>query len=316
MRFWQKGMINLALNPKVKFFMQTNRSASVFARQFVGARDEDQVIKKSEQLIKKGIRVSFFHLGEYVKNKKKILKTIHSLSCLIKSVGQTDLDNQISIDPTQAGLLHSFSSCRDNLMKLARTIKEKTADSLNGEHFLMLDMEDASVTDDTISLCACLADCGLPVAITFQACLFRTPLDIDLLSGQVKAIRLVKGAFAESSDICLTRKNEIDQQYLCIAKRMMDNIELNHNFCPVFATHDDRLIGLINAYAAKNDIPKDRYEFEMLYGVRTKLQGTLAQNNFKIRVYLPYGKDFWPYAVRRVGENPKNIKFLLKSVLR
>lgn len=267
-------------------------------------------------LIEKGIRVSFFHLGEYVKNEDKILKTILSLSSVIKSVGQTNLDNHISIDPTQAGLLHSFSSCRGNLMKLARTLKEETANRLNGEHFLMLDMEDSSVTDDTISLCTCLADCGLPVAITFQACLFRTSMDIDSLPDQVKSVRLVKGAFAENPDICFTRKNEIDQQYLSIAKRMLNKIEVNHNFYPVFATHDDRLIDQINAYAAQNNIPKHKYEFEMLYGVRTKLQERLAQNNFRIRVYLPYGRDFWPYAVRRVGENPKNIKFLLKSVLR
>jgi len=296
--------------------MQTNRSASVFARQFVGAGDEDLAIKKAEELIEKGIRVSFFHLGEYVKNKEKILKTILSLSSVIKSVGQTDLENHISIDPTQAGLLHSFSSCRDNLMKLASTIKEETAEPLNGAHFLMLDMEDSSVTDDTISLCTSLAEYGLPVAVTFQACLFRTSLDIDSLPDQVKSVRLVKGAFAESPDICFTRKNEIDRQYLSIAENMLNKIEMNPTFYPVFATHDDRLIEQINIYAAQNKIPKDMYEFEMLYGVRTKLQERLAQNNFRIRVYLPYGKDFWPYAVRRVGENPNNIKFLFKSVLR
>lgn len=316
MRLWQQAMISLALNHSIKNFVQNNRSASVFARRFVGAVNELEIIQKAEDLRSKGTLVSFFHLGEYVKDKDKILQTIESLIKVIKGVGNTGLDNNISIDPTQAGLLQGFSFCRNNLIKLASYIQSTSDSSIrtSARNYLMIDMEDASVTQATLDLYATLIDRELPAALTLQAALFRTENDLEQIFRHPGAVRLVKGAFAEKSSICHTDKKKIDHQYLNLGKKMLLQNTSEKGFYPIFGTHDHHIIYKLIAHARENNISSDQYEFEMLFGVRPNLQADLIRKKQNIRVYLPYGKDFWPYAVRRIGENPKNIRFLARSL--
>ena len=308
-------MIILALNPSIKKFIQENRSASALAKRFVGGKDEFQLIEKATQLKHEKIRVSFFNLGEYVTDNTQVTNTVSSLGNVIRMAAGTPLDNHISIDPTQAGLLQGYGVCRDNMIRLAQQISR--TDDLEGrkKNCLMLDMEDAGVTDATFALCDELADQALPVAITLQAALFRTEKDLDRMIRRVKAVRLVKGAFAESADICFTKKKEIDRQFLHLSRRMLTHRAVLEGFTPVFGTHDDTLISQIIAFAGETALSPDQYEFEMLYGVRPQLQKALVNKGYTVRVYLPYGKEFWPYAVRRIGENPKNIKFLLRSLV-
>ncbi|WDP83802.1 MAG: proline dehydrogenase family protein [Desulfobacter sp.] len=129
------------------------------------------------------------------------------------------------------------------------------------------------------------------------------------------AVRLVKGAFAEKPKIALQPGNAVDRAYLSLADRLLDPQAIEQGVFPVFATHDPILIKKIIAKAQARKISADQFEFEMLLGVRPELQKNLTNRNFQVRIYLPYGKDIWPYAIRRVGENPKNFKFLIKSIL-
>ena len=178
----------------------------------------------------------------------------------------------------------------------------------------MLDMEDSSVTEATIRLYSDLKKASLPAAVTLQAYLYRTADDLETIIKNGGAVRLVKGAFAERKEIAFTKDTEIDRNFMKLARSMLSYEARENGFYPVFGTHDDNLIARIIEVANDNGWEKEEYEFEMLYGVRTKLQQKLVRDGIKLRLYLPFGMDWWPYAVRRVGESPKNVKFLVRSL--
>jgi len=141
----------------------------------------------------------------------------------------------------------------------------------------------------------------------------RTEQDLQKTISNGGSVRLVKGAFAENRKIALTSKKEINQAFFNQSKMMLSPDAKKSRFYPIFATHDDQMIDKINRIASENNWAKDEYEFEMLYGVRVDYQKELVKEGYKLRLYIPYGKDWWPYAIRRVGENPKNIKYLLRN---
>ncbi len=174
-------------------------------------------------------------------------------------------------------------------------------------------MEDGSVCEDTITFYNQLIKNDLPIGLTLQAYLHRTGKDLQKTISNGGSVRLVKGAFAENRKIALTSKREINQAFYNQSRMMLSPEAKKSGFYPIFGTHDDQMIDKINAIALENNWAKDEYEFEMLYGVRVDYQKKLVKRGYKLRVYLPYGKNWWAYAMRRVGENPKNIKYLLRN---
>lgn len=306
-------MIFLATHQGIKILIQKTFVAALLAKRFVGGENENAVVAKGLELKAQNLLVSFFHLGEYVTDTAIVDQTLTSLRKTMVHAREAGLDLHLSIDPTQAGLIQGTYECQQNLTRLARFIK--SLERPGNLDVLMIDMEDASVTQSTLNIFHHLIQEGLPAAITLQACLFQTPNDLKSVIESGGMVRLVKGAFVENNHIAHTRKNKIDQTYLSLAKEMLHPDAIENGFYPVFATHDHRLIQEILKTTRKNQISPDQYEFEMLFGVRPKLQQELVQKGCRVRLYLPYGKDFWPYAVRRIGENPKNMKFLIKSLI-
>ena len=312
---WQKFMIYLARNEKIKLFFQSRKKLSQLASKFVGGKDESEALTKNLSLKDEKICASLFFLGEYFSDLKVVEKTIDSLMKITKMLSKSRLDIHISVDPTQIGLQIDKSICFSNLIKLAENIRENSTEKHNriNKCFLMIDMEDGSVCDDTITLYNQLLEKDLPVGITLQAYLYRTESDLQKTIDAGGNVRLVKGAFAEHRKIALTSKKEINQAFYSQSKMMLSVEAKTKGFYPIFATHDDKMIDKINKIASENNWAKDDYEFEMLYGVRVDYQKELVNGGYKLRLYLPYGKDWWPYAIRRVGENPKNIKYLLRN---
>jgi proline dehydrogenase len=309
-RLWQKWMIRMALSPGVKRAVQACPAIRPLAARFVAGRTPEEAVLKAGQLAGQNLSTSFFFLGEYLTDLSRVGGTVDELGRVISLAGQAGLDLHTSIDPTQAGLMQSRELCRQNLETLARQIRDqgrgRTAD------VLMVDMEDSGVTQDTLEIFFALRQQGLPVAITLQACLKRTPQDLARASGAM--IRLVKGAFAEGPGIAHSPGKQTDTAFFALAGTLLTPGTLAAGTCPVFATHDHRMIEAILTLARRRRIPPSAFEFEMLYGVRPALQRELAARGYRVRVYMPFGKDFWPYSVRRIGENPKNLRFLLRSL--
>jgi proline dehydrogenase len=170
------------------------------------------------------------------------------------------------------------------------------------------------VTDSTLRLFRTLHRDGLPVAVTLQAYLHRTPQDLAMLITTGAMVRLVKGAFAETARHALIRRADIDRAYLDCARRLLSPAAREAGVYPVFGTHDHRMIHRIVAEAKRSGWPQEAFEFEMLYGVRPSLQRSLINEGISLRLYLPYGKDWWPYSVRRVGEHPRNGVLMLRAL--
>jgi len=312
---WQKLMIYLARNEKIKSFFQSRKKLSQLASKFIGGKDEAEALNKDKSLISENVYTSLFYLGEYVSDLKVIDKTMDSLLKISEMLSKSGLDIHISVDPTQVGLQIDKTICFSNLEKLAEKIKENTTDKhkKSNKCFLMIDMEDGSVCEDTITFYNRLIKKDLPIGLTLQAYMHRTEKDLQNAISNGGSVRLVKGAFAENRKIALTSKKAINQAFYNQSKMMLSPEAKTSGFYPIFATHDDQMIDKINRIALENNWAKDEYEFEMLYGVRVDYQKNLVKEGYKLRLYIPYGKDWWAYAIRRVGENPKNIKYLLRN---
>lgn len=312
---WQRFMIYLARNDKIKSFFQSRKKLSQLATKFIGGKDENDAMNMDKYLMNEHVCSSLYYLGEYVSDLKVVDKTMDSLLRITEMLSKSELDIHISVDPTQIGLQIDQSICFSNLMRLAENIKEKTTDKhkKSNKCFLMIDMEDGTVCNDTINFYHQLIRKDLPVGITLQSYMYRTDEDLKKIINNGGNVRLVKGAFAEHRKIALTSKKEINQAFYNQSKMMLSAEAKTSGFYPIFATHDDQMIDKINEIASENNWAKNEYEFEMLYGVRKDYQKKLVKEGYKLRLYLPYGKDWWPYAIRRVGENPKNIKYLLRN---
>ncbi|MGD0546873.1 MAG: proline dehydrogenase family protein, partial [Terracidiphilus sp.] len=216
-------------------------------------------------------------------------------------------------DPTQIGYAHSDALGEANALRLGKLIAAQPA--AGRRRLAMLDMEDFSVVQKTLDLRARMAEAGYPAGITIQAYLLRSELDVrELVESGAAAIRLVKGAFAESSKHAWTKRTDINREFLLRAADLLSPEAKARGVYPIFATHDDQMIAAVLELARRNQRAKDEYEFEMLLGVGAALQQKLTEEGYRLRLYLPFGTDWWPYTVRRIGENPANMRFVINAL--
>lgn len=314
-RVWQAGMILLARSPAMKNFMQTSRAGAALARRYVaGANAMAGLEYATDLFLRQQIRSSLFYLGEYVSSPDAVEENVEQKREITALLGPSELDVHVSVDPTQIGYLLAPALAQKHALEIARTIAQ-AAGGRPGVHALMLDMEDQSVTDDTIVLHDRLQDEALPVALTLQAYLRRTENDLLRQIERGSKVRLVKGAFAAGAAVAYTHQEAIKANHSRLISRMLSRKARDSGFYPVIATHDTRLHDHAIACAIENGWPPDHWEFEMLLGVRGDVAQALAARGHRVRLYVPFGRDWWPHAVRRIGENPRNAVLLAHSLL-
>jgi proline dehydrogenase len=308
---WQSFLIALARSNSLTRLVQSNSRLSLAANQFVGGLDEDAALKTALALHQQGIRASLFFLGEYITDPAITRQTIDSLVRLLPALDSHGLDTHVSVDPTQIGYSIRQELGEENALRLAASFPSRRS----AHSFLMIDMEDVSYVDRTIALRNLLARRGVPAAITLQAYLRRTESDLAaLVENRVPCVRLVKGAFSESRAIAWTHQAEISAAYMRLAGLMLSRHARESGLFPVFATHNETLMDSIRALARDSGYAPGEYEFEMLYGVRPKLQAKILAAGDQLRLYVPYGAHWWPYTARRIGENPRNLGFVWRAL--
>lgn len=313
-RLWQSVMIGLARSTSATRLMQETRATSRLAQKYVAGKNPADAVNRALMLFENnGIRSSLFYLGEYVDASEKVTENLESKLQVADALAKTHLDLHISVDPTQIGYQLHPSLAEENARTIASKLQRLTKGK-DGIHCLMLDMEDASVTDSTIALHDRLKGEGLPVALTLQAYLRRTENDLMAQIEQGSVVRLVKGAFAAGADSAFTSQSEIKENSRRLISMMLSKNAKERGFYPIVATHDTKLQDYAREVAEDNGWQKGEYEFEMLLGVRSEVAQSLAEQGERIRLYLPFGRDWWPYAVRRIGENPRNFALLLRSL--
>ncbi|QIG51664.1 proline dehydrogenase [Nordella sp. HKS 07] len=308
-------MIALARSSAVKDFMQNRRGMRKLAERFVAGSDAAAAVDTALQLLdKKNIRTSFYYLGEYVDRLELVQENVDQKLAIAGRLTDEALDVHVSVDPTQIGLQTDPDQVGPRARTIGRAITRASAGK-PGLHCLMLDMEDASVVDFTLALHDDLRRLELPAAITLQAYLRRTERDVERLIAAGAKVRLVKGAFVGSREVAFTSEAEIKANYRKLVGLMLSAQARASGFYPIIATHDDRIQAEAIALARKNGWPQGAYEFEMLLGVRSDVAEALARQGERVRLYVPFGCDWWPYAIRRIGENPANGMLLARSLL-
>jgi proline dehydrogenase len=308
-------MIALARSESVTRLFQHSRAGSFLARRYVAARDPEAAVAIAADLhSQQGLRSSLFYLGEYVTSPDLVSENVAQKLAVIRQLAKTDLDCHVSVDPTQIGHAIDPASARKNAFGLARAITA-AAQSRSGTHCLMLDMEDSSLVTATIALHDELRRGGLSVALTLQAYLRRTEQDLVAQIESGGRIRLVKGAFAAPTTIAFTKQSYIKDNYRRLIELMFSVNARAAGFYPIVATHDERLHDFTISVARSNGWTAEEYEFEMLLGVRSNVSAALARRGYRVRLYVPFGRDWWPYAARRIGENPRNGLLLARSLI-
>lgn len=339
MQLWQRTMIGLARSRRVTDYMHGAPFARVFSRRFTGGETLDEALTAADELEAGAIATSYFVLGEYVEDEAAVAATCEDLARVCRTVsrrfaaassrpsssGAPRIPPHISVDPTQIGAMQSWDLCRENARDLAAllpefgpglqpSVKPETVAGPQTRPVLMLDMEDSSVTQPTLRLYHELRAAGLPVAVTLQTCLYRSKDDLEALIEAGAWVRLVKGAFAESGSIAYTSRSTRDAAYTRAMERMFSLKARDAGARPALGTHDQAMVATGKALAQAGGWAPGSWEVEMLRGVRVGYQRQLAREGVCVRVYLPYGRDFWPYSIRRVGESPRNALFLLRAL--
>jgi proline dehydrogenase len=315
-RTWQSWMIALARSARVTRWMQGNRATAYVARRFVAGADAAQAMAVARDLQQAGFKASLYYLGEYVKDPAIVAENGRQKIQLAESLKAAQLQIHISIDSTQIGYAIDEKAGEQLALKIGAHVRDLGLQQPGGAPpVLMLNMEDAEYVDRILALRLQLLAAGVPVAQTLQAYLKRSADDLSAIIAAGGHVRLVKGAFADPRPHAYQGKAEIDGNYLSLARRMLGADAKASGFRPVFGTHDDALIAEIRLIAQNGGWRPGAYEFEMLYGVRPQLQRHLREAGEQVRLYLPFGRDWWPYAVRRIGESPRNAALLARAVV-
>jgi proline dehydrogenase len=277
------------------------RSSTSFARRFIAGETVEEAIAAARGVEGAGLLQTLDYLGESVGSLAEADAATRDYLRVIDAVIQADTGRNLSLKLTQLGLDVDRASAVDNLRRIL--------DRAEG-FFVRLDMESSQYTDTTLTLFETMWQQNYRnIGIVLQADLRRTEQDVDRINALGARIRLVKGAYREPATMAYPRKADVDAAYLKLMKRLLS--EGNY---PAIATHDQTMIDEARRYAAERHIAADRFEFQMLYGIRRDLQTALVAEGYRVRVYIPFGRQWFPYFMRRLGERPANIAFVLKGI--
>jgi len=311
------------MNPMKDFFLCLSRQKllqkmlstsgpfKVISRRFVAGETLHEGFTTSKKLNGLGIDVTLDQLGESVTDGKMALEVLIDYFKIIEQIQSEDSFRiSISLKLTQLGLDIGYDFCLDNMRRLMQEAKKH-------DKMVTIDMEDSPYTDRTLNIYKTLFKegfCGMGIVI--QAYLRRSEQDIRNLLPLGPRVRLCKGAYKEPSNVAFTKKSDVDSNYLKLLEILFSPEALKSGTYPEVATHDERIINWVLNYAKDKHIGVDKFEFQMLYGIRRDLQERLVKDGFRMRVYLPFGTHWYPYFMRRLAERPANCWFLAKNVCR
>jgi proline dehydrogenase len=275
-----------------------------FARRFIAGESIEDAAPAVRQLSDRGLLVTLDYLGESVATPSAAGTATREYLMLIEAVHRAGIEKNLSIKLTQLGLDIDRAICVDNL----RTI---LAAAERCGFFVRIDMESSKYTEVTLQIFETVWSYGSrSVGVVLQSCLYRTEQDFERVNRLGARIRLVKGAYREPKAVAYQLKADVDAAYLRLAKRL-----LTEGTYPAIATHDETILDAVQAFAGEGGIANDRYEFQMLYGIRRDLQAALSRQGYRMRVYVPFGREWFPYFIRRLGERPANVAFVLRSLI-
>lgn len=291
---------------KNKFFTKLAKKYGLRfgAGKFVAGETIEDAAQVIKQLNDKGMVVTIDHLGEFIDSEQEAKLAAEECVRAIEVIGENNLKSQLSLKLTSMGLDIS----EDLVMENMRQILDAGA---KHDVFVTIDMEDYQRSQKTIDIFKELKQEYKGIGTVLQAYLYQALEDINHLDQYSPNLRLVKGAYKESPKVAFPEKSDTDDNY----KEMIKTHMLNGNYTAI-ATHDDAIIQYTKQLEAEHAISRDQFEFQMLFGIRTDRQKELVKDNYKMRVYVPYGDDWYGYFMRRLAERPANVAFVLKGIFK
>jgi proline dehydrogenase len=303
----RSAFISLSRNRTLRNFCENTRFGRRMSARFVAGMEIEDALRVSENLNRQGMHVTLDSLGESVSSEVEAHSAAEVYHQLLDAIDSRKVDANISVKLTQMGLELS--------PKLAESIAESLAmHARRLNNFLRIDMEDSSLTQVTLDIVRRLharPELRGSIGIVIQAYLYRSQADIEQLVADGIRVRLCKGAYKEAAEVAFPAKADVDANYVKLSELLLDS-SIYHGL----ATHDEAMIAAAKAFARQHRIHPSRFEFQMLYGVRRDLQRALVREGYNVRVYVPFGRDWYPYFMRRLAERPANVLFLAKNFFR
>ena len=280
------------------------KDATSPARRFVAGDTLEDAIAAARQVEARGLLQTLDYLGESVKSLADAEAAAQEYRRIIETLAGTGIGRNVSVKLTQLGLDVDRATCVDNLRRILDPAERHDC-------FVRIDMESSAYTSVTLDVFETLWQQGYRnVGIVLQSYLRRSEDDLSRVNALGARVRLVKGAYNESRQVAYQRKADVDAAFV----RLMDTLFREGNY-PAIATHDVALIDEAKQRAACIGLARDRFEFQMLYGIRRDLQASLVAEGYRVRIYIPFGREWFPYLMRRLGERPANVLFLIRGLM-
>ena len=276
-----------------------------FARRFIAGETIEEAIEASRAIQARGYLLTLDYLGESVRTAEEAAAATREYVRLIEVIVGSGIERNISLKLTQLGVDVDRATCVDNLRRILDPAQRHG-------FFVRIDMENSPYTDVTLEVFETIWQQEYRnVGVALQAALYRTEKDVRRMNELGARVRLVKGAYKEPASVAHQQKGDVDSAFRHLMRLLLDG-----GTYPAIATHDEQMLADTRAYAAERRITPDRFEFQMLYGIRRDLQASLIATGYLMRIYVPFGREWFPYFMRRLGERPANAGFVLRGLLK
>jgi proline dehydrogenase len=280
------------------------RRPDSFARRFIAGESVQEAIEAARAIEARHMRLTLDLLGESVTNLEEADAATRLYVAVIDAVVQSGIERNLSLKLTQLGLDVDKASAVDNLRKILGRAEP-------AGFFIRVDMENSPYTDVTLEIFETLWSHGYrQIGVVLQSALYRSEADLERMNALGARVRLVKGAYKEPKSAAYQDKADVDAAF----ERMMKSL-LSRGHSPAIATHDPAMIDATRRWAREHDVAPNAFEFQMLYGIRRDLQTMLVNEGYQVRVYVPFGRQWFPYFMRRLGERPANVSFVIRGIV-
>ncbi len=294
----------LSSNRNLRKFMETSRSARRFSSRFVAGSTLDEALDACEKVNRDGLMITLDYLGENVTSMDEAAACRDMYMRCIQAIERRGIKGNVSLKLTQFGIDLSEDACRQN-------VRELVCEAAKNGNFVRVDMESSEYTERTLNLVYDLYAETKSCGAVIQAYLKRSEADIEDLNRRRIRVRLCKGAYLEPPSVAIQDKAAVDRNYVKLAKKLLTD----GNY-PGLATHDERIIEELLTFVQEQNIPPERFEFQMLYGIRRDLQTRINRAGYRMRLYVPFGEAWYPYFMRRLAERPANVLFIARNLFR
>ncbi len=297
-------LLYLSARPGLRRWMEHSTVAHKLAHRFVAGDTLDEALAACRRINSENLAATLDYLGENVRTMEEAAQCREAYLRTLRAINDGRINSNVSLKLTQFGMDVSEDACGDNVAALVKCAAASGS-------FVRIDMESSAYTERTLRLVERLHQEYGACGTVIQSYLKRSAGDIERLCDKRIRVRLCKGAYLESPDVAFEKKSDVDRSYLELSRVLLAKGEY-----PAIATHDEAIIRELIVHCRQQAISPDRFEFQMLYGIRRDLQRKLVADGYRLRVYIPYGEAWYPYFMRRLAERPANLIFLAKNLFR